>query len=77
MRLRALGRVLFVLVVVVATTVGFQALNTVANSGHSHCGHGIKSCDASQVGQPCDPNNLGIICSAQANGSYCCLAYAP
>ena len=41
------------------------------------CGHGIKSCSASQVGLPCNPNNPSIICSAQANGSYCCLAYAP
>src|SRR5437867_2826815 len=40
------------------------------------CGHGIRKCSASQVGQPCDPSNPGIICSAQANGSYCCLAVA-
>jgi len=45
--------------------------------GGGSCGHGIKRCSVSQVGQPCDPANPGIICSAQANGSYCCLAYAP
>jgi hypothetical protein len=37
----------------------------------------VKACNANQVGQPCDPNNLNVICSAQADGSYCCLAYAP
>ena len=41
------------------------------------CGHGIKRCSAAQVGLPCNPGNLNVICSAQANGSYCCLAYAP
>lgn len=48
-----------------------------AADAHKGCGHGIKPCSASQVGLPCNPNNPGIICSAQANGSYCCLAYAP
>jgi hypothetical protein len=45
--------------------------------GHGSCGHGIKACNASQVGQPCDPDNLNVLCSRQSNGHYCCLAYAP
>ena len=40
---------------------------------HKGCPPGVKSCPAGQVGQPCDPNRL---CSAQANGADCCLAYA-
>ncbi len=39
------------------------------------CPQGIKSCAASQVGQPCNPNRPSLICSAQANGAYCCLAH--
>src|SRR5438105_8572287 len=31
------------------------------------CPKGIQPCSAQQVGQPCDPNNLGVLCSAQAN----------
>lgn len=46
-------------------------------SNQARCGHGVKACDASQAGQPCDPNNLNVICSRQSNGHYCCLAYAP
>jgi hypothetical protein len=41
------------------------------------CGPHVQACSASHVGQPCSPNNLNIICSAQSNGAYCCLAYAP
>jgi hypothetical protein len=41
------------------------------------CGPHVQACAASQVGQPCSPNNLNVICSAQSNGAYCCLAYAP
>jgi len=44
---------------------------------HGGCGPGGQTCKASQVGQPCDPNNLNVLCSAQRNGAYCCLAYAP
>jgi hypothetical protein len=40
------------------------------------CPPRIKSCPASQVGQRCDPNNPALLCSAQANGAFCCLAYA-
>ena len=50
-----------------------------AGQGDQHrkgCPPGIRSCPASQVGQLCDPNNPALICSAQANGAYCCLAYA-
>lgn len=50
-----------------------------AGQGDQHrkgCPPGIRSCRASQVGQLCDPNNPALICSAQANGAYCCLAYA-
>jgi hypothetical protein len=69
-------RVGLVLAVIVVATIGVHALRTEAAAGGNHCSRGVKTCSASQVGQPCDPNNLGIICSAQANGSYCCLAYA-
>jgi hypothetical protein len=41
------------------------------------CGRGVKPCSASRVGQPCDPKNPDLICSAQVDGRYCCLAYAP
>jgi hypothetical protein len=65
-----------VLAVIVVATIGFHALRTEAAAG-SHCQRGVKACSANQVGQPCDPNNPSLICSAQANGAYCCLAYAP
>jgi hypothetical protein len=57
----------------------FQAISTepLAAAARKGCGHGIKRCSAAQVGLPCNPGNLNIICSAQGNGSYCCLAYAP
>ena len=74
---RTLLRTGLVLIAIVGGTIGLQAVRTEAARGGNHCGRGIKTCSASQVGQPCDPNNLGIICSAQADGSYCCLAYAP
>jgi hypothetical protein len=41
------------------------------------CPRHIERCSAQQVGQPCHPDNLNVLCSAQANGAYCCLAYAP
>ncbi len=53
------------------------AIETDIHTQSGSCGHGIKSCKASEVGQPCDPNDLGVLCSAQSNGHYCCLAYAP
>lgn len=65
------------LLVIGSSTIGTSSLLSRAAAGGAHCGHGIKSCSASQVGQPCDPRNPGVICSAQADGSYCCLAYAP
>jgi len=74
---RAMLRVSVVLAVIVVATIGLQAIRTEAAAGGHHCTHGVKTCSASQVGQPCNPNNPNIICSAQANGSYCCLAYAP
>jgi hypothetical protein len=74
MKTRSLVRVLVVLLVVVAATVTFEALNTAAKA---HCAKGIKPCSANQVGESCDPNNPGLVCSAQADGAYCCLAYAP
>jgi hypothetical protein len=62
----------------VAGLVSPTGIGETVNAGKGKgCGHGIKPCDASQVGQPCDPSNPGIICSLQANGAYCCLAYAP
>lgn len=77
MKPRTLFRVGLVSLALVAAGAGFGSLTSVADPGHKHCPRGIRSCSASQVGQPCDPNNLNVICSAQANGSYCCLAYAP
>ena len=40
------------------------------------CPKGVQPCSAQQVGLPCNTNNPSIVCSAQANGAYCCLAYA-
>jgi hypothetical protein len=53
------------------------SLRVEAAAGGRHCPHGVKACSAAEVGQPCDPQSPGVICSAQADGSYCCLAYAP
>jgi hypothetical protein len=77
MKPRTMLRTGLVLLAIVGGTLGLHALRTEAARGGNHCGRGIKTCSASQVGQPCDPNNLSVICSAQADGSYCCLAYAP
>ena len=77
MKARTMLRVGWVLAVIAVATMGLHALRTEAASGGRHCGRGVKACTASQVGQPCDPSNLNILCSAQTNGSYCCLAYAP
>jgi len=76
MNARKLLRVVWVVVVLAVATTGFHALRTQAASGGRHCDRGVKACTASQVGQPCNPNNLNIICAAQTNGSYCCLASA-
>ena len=76
MNSRMMLRVGLVLAVIAFGTIGVHALRADAAAGGNHCSRGIKTCSASQVGQPCDPSNPGIICSAQANGSYCCLAYA-
>ena len=77
MKTTASFRVTSALFVILAATVGVRALQAQAAPHGNHCARGVKACSASQVGQPCDPNNLSVICSAQANGSYCCLAYAP
>ena len=77
MKTRTMLRAAFAAATIVIATMGTQSLWTQAAKGGNHCGRGIRSCSASQVGQPCDPNNLNVLCSAQANGSYCCLAYAP
>ena len=50
-------------------------LETTANG--KGCPMHIERCSAARVGQPCHPDNLNVLCSAQANGAYCCLAYAP
>ncbi|HEY6178574.1 MAG TPA: hypothetical protein VIX73_29190 [Kofleriaceae bacterium] len=44
--------------------------------GHRRCDRGIQACKASQAGQPCNPDNLNIVCTPQDNGSFCCLAVA-
>lgn len=77
MKPKTMFRVGCVLALIFVATIGMRALQTEAARGGNHCSHGVKACTASQVGQPCDPNNPGVICSAQADGSYCCLAYAP
>jgi hypothetical protein len=77
MSARQLLRMGLVFMVVVVAAMGFHALRTEAAPGGNHCPRGIKPCSAVQVGQPCDANNPNLICSAQANGAYCCLAYAP
>ena len=74
---RTMFRMGLVLAAIVVATIGVRTLQTEAAAGGNHCTRGVKTCSASRVGQPCDPNNLSLICSAQANGSYCCLAYAP
>lgn len=73
---RTMLRASWVLATIAVATIGFQGLRTEAAPGGNHCARGVKTCSASQVNQPCNPNNLNIICTAQANGSYCCLAYA-
>lgn len=75
MRTRSIIRVGSVLAAIVVATMGIHAL-TIEAAGRK-CAHGVQSCSASQVGQPCNPNNLNIICSAQGGNRYCCLAYAP
>jgi len=77
MKPNSLLRTGLVLATIIVATVGIHALRAQAAPGGSHCSRGVKSCSASQVGQPCNPNNPGVVCSAQADGSYCCLAYAP
>lgn len=71
-------RWLAVVAVVCVVAFAVQALSSGAQAaGNPKCPRGARQCDASQVGQPCDPSRPGIICSAQLNGSYCCLAYVP
>ncbi len=80
--LKSLGFVVGLLAVLGATSCGGEpagdetAQTTAALKG-GHCGPHIKACTAAQVGQPCSPDNLSVLCSAQASGAYCCLAYAP
>ena len=76
MKARMMLRVGSVVAALVIATMGIQALRAEAAGGH-HCSRGVKACSAAQVGHPCNPNNPGIVCSAQADGSFCCLAYAP
>ena len=77
MKLRTMFRVGTILATIDVATIGMHALRTQAAAGGNHCPHGVKACSASHVGQPCDASNPNLICSAQANGSFCCLAYAP
>ena len=81
MRAKTLLQTLPIAAAVIAAVFAIQSLSApveaAGDSSHKKCAHGIQACDASQVGQPCNPNNLNIICSAQSNGHYCCLAYAP
>jgi hypothetical protein len=75
MKSRTMLRVGWVLATIVVASMGIHALGTEA-AGRK-CPRGVQACSAAQVGQPCNPNNLNIICSAQGGNSYCCLAYAP
>jgi hypothetical protein len=75
MKPKTMLRVGMVLATIFVASMGIQALRTEAAG--KKCAHGVKACSAEQVGQPCDPNNLNIICSAQSGNRYCCLAYAP
>jgi hypothetical protein len=74
--------VLRVVPLAIALVAGVVAVHALMGDAHAasdkrRCAHGVQACSASQVGQPCDPRNLNVICSAQSNGGYCCLAYAP
>jgi hypothetical protein len=75
MKPRTMLRVGGVLAVIFVAMTGIHTLRTEA-AGRK-CPVGVQPCSAAQVGQPCNPNNLNIICSAQQGNSYCCLAYAP
>jgi hypothetical protein len=77
MKAKSILRAGLVVATIIVASLGIHALRTEAAPGGNHCSRGVKTCSASQVGQPCNPNNPGVVCSAQANGSYCCLAYAP
>ena len=79
MRARTLLQTLTLVSAAIAVVIAIQALGGEAQAAPSHkrCPRGVQACDASQVGQPCNPNDLNVICSAQSNGGYCCLAYAP
>jgi len=72
---RQMVRTFLVLASIVAATVSIQSLRTEAAA--KRCPRGVRACSAAQVGQPCTPDNLNIICSAQSGNRYCCLAYAP
>ena len=61
MKPRTMIRVGLVLAAVVVATIGLRALRTEAAAGGNHCTRGVKTCSASQVGQPCDPHNLSLI----------------
>ena len=76
MKPRTMVRTGWVLAAIAVATMGLGALRAQAAAGGSHCSRGVKSCSAGAAGQPCNPNNPGIVCSAQADGSYCCLAVA-
>ena len=77
MKRRTMLRTGWVFASLTVATIGIHALQIEAAAGGNHCSRGAKSCSAAQVGQPCNPNNPGIVCSAQDDGSYCCLAVAP
>ena len=77
MKNRKLVFAALVLLAIGSFTIGTSSLASRAAAGGAHCGRGIRSCSANQAGQPCDPKNPNLICSAQADGSYCCLALAP
>jgi hypothetical protein len=75
MKARTMLRVGSVLAVILVASMGIRALRTEAAA--QRCPRGVQACSAAQVGQPCNPNNLNIICSKQSGNRYCCLAYAP
>jgi hypothetical protein len=77
MKARTLARVASILALTILTTIALRGIQPKAAQGGNHCARGIKSCSAHHVGEPCDPNDANVICSAQADGSFCCLASAP
>ena len=77
MKMRTAIRVLTFVAFVFSGVIAVQTLTDPARQAGKKCPRGVQPCTEAQVGQPCNPNNLNVLCSKQFNGAYCCLAYAP